>query len=76
MTTRDESNYKSYYKSVYLNSQKKKKRKMKEITILFYLRVMTIPKNNNFDSFFSFTPIKKKKEVILTFRSIYEINLQ
>lgn len=24
MTTRDESNYKSYYKSVYLNSQKKK----------------------------------------------------
>lgn len=59
MTTRDESNYKSYYKSVYLNSQKKK-RKMKEITILFYLRVMTIPKNNNFDSFFSFMPIKKK----------------
>lgn len=26
MTTRDESNYKSYYKSVYLNSQKKKKK--------------------------------------------------
>lgn len=25
---------------------------------------MTIPKNNNFDSFFFFTPIKKKKKVI------------